>query len=141
MGLNATAAVLLFPPQLDLNPDPQDEFDLLQGAASEYHAGIIRDLGMRLSLVSSSSTGGCIFASNSSQRSSITCSGGRRLIAEGIVDFSLNEMTFNGYEPPMDPLAFATPGPALYTAEASFLALPDDSEGSQVTKRGSARIS
>ena len=132
--LNATAAILLFPPQLDLNPDPQDALDLLQGSASEYYADIIRALGMRLTLVPSSSTGGCSMAAGnaSHQQPIINCIGCKRLIAEGTVDFSLNEMTITAYDPPIDPIKMSTPGPALYMAESSFLALPDDSGGTLI---------
>ena len=121
--LNATAAILVVPPQMQLNPSPKDPFDLLSGEVTGFHAGLIRDIGFRLTLIPAVEVGAC---RPDPSNGSVACTGIKRLIADRTVDFSLMEMQFQDQQDP--DLAYDSlyhQGPTVYAAESSFLALPD----------------
>ena len=117
---SATAVLVTFPPEIDVNPNPTGFHDRLQGSAVEFYNMLIERMKLNVSLIRGTSLGKCKFDHISRNT---TCDGITEDLATGRADFALFPMSLSTYDPSMIdiPVRF---GPKVFDSGMIFTSLP-----------------
>ena len=120
MMKSATAILVTFPPEIELNPNPTGFHDRLQGSAVEFYNMLIEGMKLNVSLMRGTSLGSCKFDPVSKNT---TCDGITEDLATGRADFALIPMSLSTYDPQIIdiPVRF---GPKVFDAGMIFTSLP-----------------